>query len=273
MENIEKVKEALNKNNKLDIQVKSDLLYIIEQFYLRLPNISLEKLCHNLKELNIVPGSMYVYTDSMQYVPGANEIVINQRKLNSKSVDGENALMKSVISMATTEGISFGFGVNRDLEALNFGFLEVLANNLSGNRGESDYEDEQRLVNLIFTADDFDTLFDAFFKNDSELVIKLLLTKCNDKDKLKTFLDLANHNLHTKLANLKQNESKEEMDYNVTKEMMELMNMARGMFDVNIDYLINKPVGFAPLKSNGYVDYDEVHESVMSQELEWRRAR
>ena len=64
---------------------------------------------------------------------------------------------------------------NNSLYALNIGFTEMLANSIIGNEGLSDFEEEVLVTNLVSKIIGRDIMFDAYFNNDAEIILKKLL--------------------------------------------------------------------------------------------------
>ena len=217
----------------------------------------METLCKNLRMLiGIEAGSKLIYTQAYEYSPADNRIFMNNEKQCDPDVDLRHSLMKQVLKMITQKGINYGFGGN-DLDALNEGFCEVLANNIVGNEGNSDFEDEQILINFIGKSIGFDIIKTAFFENNPELLMKALLTKCGSVEKLNGFLSQTNNNMRTRTSS-------------GVSRLFHLQSQAMSMFEVDRDYLMTKGTMEA-FSDNEYVDVDELEELVREQTREWAR--
>jgi len=144
------------------------------------------------------------------------------------------------------------------LEALNAGFCEIIANNLVGNEGESQFLDEQILVNYIGSSIGFDIFQKAFFENNPELLMKELLTKCSNPEKLNNLLRQANNNMHTRR---KSGESR----------LYHIQSQALSMFEVDKNFHFQR----AALQdgSTKYIDYEELDELIKEQTIEWTRGK
>lgn len=258
METMQKVVDALNANKNINYETKVELLEAIVDFHVRFAGVSLENLSDRLRNLGVSSSSL-LYSSSICYVPTSNELVINRGLLSREETDKQHDMMKAVLSMITAKGNDYGFNSNELLNAINAGFREVLSTNLVGHDGEGFFSDEEYLVNLIFTKEDFDLLFDAFINGKPDEVIKRLLEKCNDMYKIKAFLEQANNNMMTRPRTK-------------TSMLAGLIQKAGVMFDVNKDYLC-KPLTVSQFSDNVYVDIDVLEVFVKDQYEEWTRGR
>lgn len=254
MEAMQKVVNALNANKNIDYKTKTELLATIADFHIRFASVSLENLIERLKTMRVSSNSL-LYSASVSYVPINNELVTNKKMLNKEETDKQFDMMKAVLSMITANGKDYGFNSNELLDAINAGFREVLATNLVGHDGEGFFSDEEYLVNLIFTKEDFDLLFDAFINGKPDEVIKRLLEKCNDMDKIKAFLEQANNNMKTRPR------TKKSMLVGLTKQ-------AISMFNVNQDYICNS-LTVAQFSDNKYVDVEDLDGFIREQFGNW----
>ena len=256
METMQKVIETLDANKKISVEVKEEMLSLIGEFYLRFPSVPLETLCDNLRRLSIEKGSKFVYPSAITYSPVDNKIFINEEMLNKEEIDASHSMMKAIIAMITQKGINYGFH-NSDLAALNVGFCEIIANNLVGNEGESQFEDEQVLVNYIGGSIGFPVFLKAFVENNPELLMKELLTKCSKPEDLNSLLSQANNNMYTRRQS---GESR----------LLYIQALASLMFEVDTKYLMAALQDVSPTK---YVDYEELDELIHSQSMEWTRGK
>lgn len=258
MEAMQRVIETLDGNKKISVEVKKEMLSLISEFHSRFPSVSLDTLCRNLRHLSIEKGSKFVYASAINYSPLDNKIFINEEMLNSEKIDASHSMMKAIIGMTTQKDIHYGFNNNSSLEALNVGFCEILANNLAGNEGESQFVDEQVLVNYIGSSIGFDIFQKAFFENNPELLMKELLTKCSSPEKLNDLLSQANNNMHTRR---KSGESR----------LYHIQAQALSMFEVDKSFHFQR----AALQdlSTKYIDYEEIDELVNEQLREWTRGK
>lgn len=199
MNSMEKISETLKQNTNItDIKIKGDLEELIQVFNSSFPNISLDGLNELLKGVKIESGSKYLYKDAIQYDALNNKIIINKELLNREGTDARHSMMKVILAMITSKGNSYGFGNSSSLQALNVGLTEVIANNLVGNDGISKYEDEQVLTNGIASSIGSDVLFEAYFNNNPDIIIRALLTRCPDMEKIESFLSQMTINMFTR---------------------------------------------------------------------------
>jgi len=69
MDVMKKVCDALNYNKQLKYEQKVEILDLVTDFYVRFPNVPLDNLCKNLKQLRIENGSKLRYPATVQYAP------------------------------------------------------------------------------------------------------------------------------------------------------------------------------------------------------------
>ena len=167
-------------------------------------------------------------------------------------------MMRSVLAMITSNTIYYGFNNNPSLEALNEGFCDIMANNLVGNNGLSDYEDEQILVNFIGKAVGIETFQKAFFENNSEALMRELLSKCSSSEKLEGLLSQANNNMKTRMNSGQS-------------RLFHIQAQAMQMFEYDKDYIMSSQ----SMQSSGvkYLDVEEIDNLVKTQAREWARGR
>lgn len=257
METMQKVIEVINGNSRISYEDKIRLVDVIHDFHIQFSGVSLETLCKNLKTLmGIETGSKLIYKQAYEYSPADNRIFMNNEKQCNPDVDLRHSLMKEVLKMTTQNGINYGFG-GGSLDALNEGFCEILANNIVGNEGISDFEDEQIIVNFIGKSIGFDIIKNAFFENNPELLMKALLTKCGSVEKLNGFLSQTNNNMRTRTSSGKS-------------RLFHLQSQAASMFEVDKDYLLGKGTMEA-FSDHKYVDIDELEDLVREQTRVWTR--
>ncbi len=239
MNTVEKVSESLKQNSSIDnIQVKEYIESLVVVFNKAFPSISLDNLSNLLKNVKIDSGSKFFYKEPTQYDVLNNMIIINIESLQKEGTDVKHSMMKTLLSMITCKDNSYGFGINSSLEALNIGFREILANNLVGNEGISEYEDEQILTNILGFSIDVDTFTNAFFTNNPDLVMRGLLTKCQDIKKLESILSQMNNNMHTRNQTGKSNL------YDIQKQVLII-------YETRYDFLIDQEA----MENNSNIKY------------------
>ena len=259
MEAMQKVIDAINGNGRISYEDKIRLVDVISEFYKRFPSVSLDNLCKNLRSLmGVEVGSKLVYKQAYEYSAAHNRIFMNREQQNNPDVDLRHSLMKAVLAMITQNSIYYGFNSDSRLEALNEGFSEILANNLVGNESrKSQFEDEQILVNFVGKSVGFDKFAQAFFENNPELLMKELLTKCSNLERLNDWLSQANHNLHTRNASGKS-------------RLFNIQAQAMKMFDFDKEYLMSQRTMEA-FSDHKYIDIDELEDLVKEQTHKWTR--
>ena len=93
----------------------------------------------------------------------------------NEDYDMKHILMVALLNIIGNNGVQIGFNQNNKFEALQAGYLEILANHLVGNEAEYSYlEDEMISTNLICTMVDPDILFEAYFTNNAGKLVEAL---------------------------------------------------------------------------------------------------
>lgn len=175
MVTVEQVLEALNSNVTLDSAVKDNMSELIRLFHSKYPNVSLTNLYRVLPTLKIEKSNKFVNQRIFRYSIGSNVLEFNIDRME-EDYDMKHILMVSILNMIGNNGVQIGFNANNKFEALQAGYLEILANHLVGNECETSYlEDEMITTNLICTMVDPDILFQAYFTNDANLLADALI--------------------------------------------------------------------------------------------------
>lgn len=172
---IEELKGIIEKNKNLTHEFKDNIISLCELFMKSFPNVSLKHLKKSLETLKIEKVSRYI-TDEYAYYSGPNNtLYINYKKINDED-DVKHIMMHQLLNIITFNGEFSGFNENNFLKALNIGFTEILTNNLVGNDGDiSYYDDEVVATNLLSDIVGFETLLEAYFENNSKLVLQSLI--------------------------------------------------------------------------------------------------
>ena len=175
MVTVEQVLEALNSNVTLDSAVKDNMSELIRLFHSKYPNVSLTNLYRVLPTLKIEKSNKFVNQRIFRYSIGSNVLEFNIDRME-EDYDMKHILMVSILNMIGNNGAQIGFNANNKFEALQAGYLEILANHLVGNECETSYlEDEMISTNLICTMVDPDILFQAYFTNNANLLADALI--------------------------------------------------------------------------------------------------
>lgn len=174
---LEDVKIALDKNSSLTDEFKDNIYSLIHIFNEKYPNISLDNLCRNLETLKIEKSNKFVNKRVSKYNFMTNTIEFNIDKIN-EGYDMKHVLMYELLGVITNNGRMTGFNQNDKYRALNAGYTEILTNNLVGNDSDvSSLEPEVISTNMIAIIVGNDTMFNAYFNNDAELITRTMLEK------------------------------------------------------------------------------------------------
>lgn len=175
MVTVEQVLDALRSNVTLDEAVKNNISELIQIFHSAYPNVSLTNLYRVLPTLKIERSNKFVNQRVFRYSIGSNVLEFNTDRME-EDYDMKHILMVAILNMIGNNGVQIGFNANNKFEALQAGYLEMLANHLVGNEAENSYlEDEMVSTNLICTMVDPDILFQAYFTNDANLLASTLV--------------------------------------------------------------------------------------------------
>ena len=168
------IKVILDGNSYITEEVKNNLLELITIFNENFKDVSLETLKNRLKTLKIKRESMYLAKLPCEYKPFNNEIIINVGRF--EECDARHWLMHALLGIITAKDNYYGFNNPEDtLVALNEGYTEILTNNLVGDVENNFFTDEMVITNLISKAIGEDVLYDAYFSNDYEKVLKAMI--------------------------------------------------------------------------------------------------
>lgn len=172
---LENIKGTLDSNIKLNDEIRDNLYNLIYIFNKNFPNISLENLNNNLKTLQIIKSNKFINKRVSRYNYVTNILEFNIDKIN-EGYDMKHVMMYELLSIITNNGKQIGFNYNNKFEALNAGYTEILTNNLVGNESDIPYlENEVISTNMIALMVGNDTLFDAYFNNNAELLLNKLV--------------------------------------------------------------------------------------------------
>lgn len=180
MVTLEQVIQALYNNISLSEEVKGNIDELIHIFNAKYPRVSLENLYKLLPTLKIEKSNKFVNSRIYKYNIGTNVLEFNIDRIQ-EGYDMRHFMMVGLLNLIGCNGTLVGFNANNKLEALQAGYLEILANNLVGNDSDVDYlEPEIISTNLICTMIDPDILFESFFTNDANKVVEALLNEGMD---------------------------------------------------------------------------------------------
>ena len=171
---IQEIKVILDENPNITPNVKIDLLDLISIFNSNFSGVSLDNLKQRLKSSKINRESMYLAKLPCEYKPFNNEIIINVPKF--EECDAKHWLMHCLLAIITAKENYYGFNNSDDtFIALNEGYTEIVTNYLVGDVEDNFFTNEIIMTNLISKVIGEDTLFDAYFNNNSEMLLKAMI--------------------------------------------------------------------------------------------------
>ena len=174
---LEDVKVSLDNNPNLDNELRDSIYGLVDLFHHTYPNVSLNNLCTWLKTLQIKKSSKFVNKKVSRYDFRNNILEFNIEKIN-EGYDMKHVLMCELLNIITNNGEMTGFNKDNEYRALNAGYTEILTNNLVGNESDvSNLEPEVISTNMIAIIVGNDTMFNAYFNNDAELITRTMLEK------------------------------------------------------------------------------------------------
>ena len=174
---LEDIKGTLDSNEALTDEVRDNIYGLVNVFHERYPKISLENLNKSLKTLKIVKSNKFVNKRISKYNPLTNVLEFNKAEMD-KDYDMRHVLMYNILEMITNKDGQVGFNKNNKFEALHAGYTEILTNFLIGNEAETEYlQNEIITTNMIALLVGNDILFDSYFNNDTEALIKGLMNE------------------------------------------------------------------------------------------------
>ncbi len=171
---IETIKTTLNTNENITDEVKENLLELITIFNNNFKDIDLANLNERLKTLIIKRESMFLVKLPCKYNPYTNELLINLGLF--ENCDAKHWLMHALLGMITAKENYYGFNNEENtLVALNEGYTEIITNNLVGDVENNFFTDEIIMTNLISKAIGEDTMYNAYFNNDSKSIVRAMI--------------------------------------------------------------------------------------------------
>lgn len=172
MSSLDEIKLSLTSNPNLPNDVKNKLFDLVVNFNKKLPQVNLSKLNDRLKTVKIGKISKFERKGTYYYDVFKNEILFSNNL--EKNYDIDHLLTKAILEMSTSTQSYTGFNSDERLRALNIAYTEILANYVIGNEGESDLEEEVLVANLLSHIVGKDTMYNSYFANDGEPIIKAM---------------------------------------------------------------------------------------------------
>lgn len=171
---IQEIKVILDGNVNISSEIKDEIISLIDLFHKSFEDVSLDNLKEKLKTLKIKRESMYLAKLPCEYKPFTNEILINAPRFEEG--DARHWFMHALIGVITSKDNYYGFNNSENtLVALNEGYTEIITNNLVGDVENNFFTDEIVITNLISKAVGEDVLYESYFNNDSEKLIKAMI--------------------------------------------------------------------------------------------------
>ncbi len=165
------VKQNLDENSIMP-EIKQKLLELITVFAQKFPNISLDKLSKRLSTVKIVMTGKYEKKNIIDYDVKQNKIGLSRQAILKDDTDIDHILMMAILAMISSSYDYYGFNDNDQLHAFNKGLTNMLASFTVGNESENSHnEEEYYATNMLANIVGIDTLLNAYFTNNSEMLL------------------------------------------------------------------------------------------------------
>ena len=172
MNSLEEIRMSLKSNPNLTDEIRNKLFELVARFNKKLPEINLSRLNNKLKTVKIGKISKFERKGTYYYDVFKNEILFSKNLEGNYDID--HLLTKAILQMSTSTETFTGFNSDDRLRALNLAYTEILANYIIGNEGNSDLEEEVLVTNLLSHIVGKDTMFNSYFTNNGEPIIKAM---------------------------------------------------------------------------------------------------
>ena len=169
---LEEIRISLKSNPNLTDEIRNKLFELVIVFNKKMPDINLSRLNEKLKTVKIGKLSKFERKGTYYYDLFKNEILFS--KALESNYDIDHLLTKAILQMSTSTETFTGFNSDDRLRALNLAYTEILANYIVGNEGDSDLEEEMLVTNLLSHIVGKDTMFNSYFTNNGEPIIKAM---------------------------------------------------------------------------------------------------
>lgn len=166
------IKLSLSGNPNLTDEIRDKIYSLVTILNKKIPEANLLKLNDKLNNVKINKMGILERKGTYFYDVNKNEILFSKKLQGNYDID--HLLMKALLEMSTSTGTYTGFNNDERLYALNLAYTEILANYIIGNEGESDLEEEMLITNLLSYIIGKEVLFNAYFTNNGEPIIKAL---------------------------------------------------------------------------------------------------
>ena len=175
MDILEEIRRALVKNEALSKDFKYKIFEFVLRFHEMYPYVSLDNFKERVSTVTFDRIGPYEKRGTFVYEPQNNKVLYNTKKLKEEDYDIDNLLMKAIVAMVSSTDTYYGFNKDEKLNALNKAVTEMIASSVVGNEGICDYEEEIVCANLISKLIGVDTLIEAYFNNNADLVLKKMI--------------------------------------------------------------------------------------------------
>lgn len=169
---LEEIRVSLKSNPNLTDEIRNKLFELIIVFNKKMPDINLSRLNEKLKTVKLGKLSKFERKGTYYYDVFKNEILFSKELESNYDID--HLLTKAILQMSTSTETFTGFNSDDRLRALNLAYTEILANYIVGNEGDSDLEEEMLVTNLLSHIVGKDTMFNSYFTNNGEPIIKAM---------------------------------------------------------------------------------------------------
>ena len=172
MTSLEDIKVSLDSNTNMNDEIRSKFYYLISIFNNKFKSVNLDTLNNCIKTVQFGKISALERKGTYFYDAVANKIMFSKNLKSNYDID--HLFMKAILEMTTSTGTFTGFSSDDRLRVLNLAYTEILANYIIGNEGDSDLEEEMLVANLLSHIVGKDTLFNSYFSNNGEPIIKAM---------------------------------------------------------------------------------------------------
>ena len=169
---LEEIRISLKSNPNLTDEIRNKLFELIIVFNKKMPDINLSRLNEKLKTVKLGKLGKFERKGTYYYDVFKNEILFSKDLESNYDID--HLLTKAILQMSTSTETFTGFNSDDRLRALNLAYTEILANYIVGNEGDSDLEEEMLVTNLLSHIVGKDTMFNSYFTNNGEPIIKAM---------------------------------------------------------------------------------------------------
>lgn len=169
---LEEIRNSLKSNPNLTDEIRNKLFELVVVFNKKMPEVNLSRLNEKLKTVKLGRMSKFERNGIYYYNVLTNEIMLSKEIKSNYDID--HIFVKAMLQMSASTATFTGFNSDSRLRALNLAYTEILANYIIGNEGDSDLEEEILVTNLLSHIVGKDTLFNSYFTNNGEPIIKAM---------------------------------------------------------------------------------------------------